>query len=132
MVGLRPHQKVKKKQRIYVGIGTGDFDATGLLHISFLKYFVRKAKPLGMTILGVDEYFTSQKCVRCHEFTESLSMRAKKCSKCNVVFHRDILAADNMCAALSAILEKGERPEYLCKPPDDQSDDDDMGDKTMV
>ncbi|KAI3655424.1 hypothetical protein MP638_002314, partial [Amoeboaphelidium occidentale] len=29
-----------------------------------------------------------------------------------------------MCAALSAILEKGERPEYLCKPPDDKSDDD--------
>ncbi|KAI3655354.1 hypothetical protein MP638_005079, partial [Amoeboaphelidium occidentale] len=124
MVGLKPHQKVKKKQRIYVGIGTGDFDATGSLHTSFLEYFVRKARPLGITILGVDEYFTSQKCVRCHEFTESLSMRAKKCSKCNVVFHRDILAADNMCAALSAILEKGERPEYLCKPPDDKSDDD--------
>jgi transposase len=110
MVGLRPHQKAKKKQRIYVDIGTGDFDATGLLHISFLEYFVRKAKPLGITILGVDEYFTSQKFVRCHEFVESLSMRAKKCSKCNVVFHRDILAADNMFAALPAILEKGERP----------------------
>ncbi|KAI3656304.1 hypothetical protein MP638_005174 [Amoeboaphelidium occidentale] len=52
-------------------------------------------------------------------------MRANKCSECKVVFHRDILAADNMCAALSAILEKGERPEYLCKPPDDKSDDDD-------
>ncbi|KAI3660553.1 hypothetical protein MP638_001010, partial [Amoeboaphelidium occidentale] len=125
MVGLKPHQKVKKKQRIYVGIGTGDFGATGSLHTSFLEYFVRKARPLGITILGVDEYFTSQKCVRCHELTESLSMRAKKCSKCNVVFHRDILAAENMCAALSAILEKGERPEYLCKPPDDKSDDDD-------
>jgi hypothetical protein len=77
MVGLRPHQKVKRKQRIYVGIGTGDFDATGSLHTSFLEYFVKKARPLGITILGVDEYFTSQKCVRCHEFTESLSMRAK-------------------------------------------------------
>jgi hypothetical protein len=29
-----------------------------------------------------------------------------------------------MCAALSAILEKGERPEYLCKPTDNKSDDD--------
>ncbi|KAI3656805.1 hypothetical protein MP638_004182 [Amoeboaphelidium occidentale] len=121
MVGLKPHQKVKKKQRIYVGVGTGDFDPNGSFHTSFLKYFIRKVKPMGLTILGVDEYFTSQKCVRCHDFTESMSMRAKQCVKCKVVFHRDILAADNMCAALSAMLEKDERPEYLCKPPDDET-----------
>ncbi|KAI3659068.1 hypothetical protein MP638_002087 [Amoeboaphelidium occidentale] len=123
MVGLKPNQKVKGNKRIYVGVGTGDFDSTGSFHTSFLKYFVRKAKPMGLTILGVDEYFTSQKCVRCHDFTESLSMRAKQCPKCKVVFHRDILAADNMCAALSAMLEKGERPEYLCKPPDDETEE---------
>jgi hypothetical protein len=28
-----------------------------------------------------------------------------------------------MCAALSAMLEKGERPEYLCKPPDDETEE---------
>ncbi|KAI3657293.1 hypothetical protein MP638_002233 [Amoeboaphelidium occidentale] len=123
MVGLKPNQKVKGNKRIYVGVGTGDFDSTGSFHTSFLKYFVRKAKPMGLTILGVDEYFTSQKCVRCHDFTESLSMRAKHCPKCKVVFHRDILAAGNMCAALSAMLEKGERPEYLCKPPDDETEE---------
>ncbi|KAI3655972.1 hypothetical protein MP638_002310, partial [Amoeboaphelidium occidentale] len=123
MVGLKPNQKVKGNKRIYVGVGTGDFDSNGSFHTSFLKYFVRKAKQMGLTILGVDEYFTSQKCVRCHEFTDSLSMRAKQCPKCKVVFHRDILAAGNMCAALSAMLEKGERPEYLRKPPDDETEE---------
>jgi hypothetical protein len=88
-----------------------------------LKYFIKKAKPLGLPMLGVDEYFTSQKCVRCHDFTQSMSMKAKQCVKCKVVFHRDILAADNMYAALSAMLEKGERPEYLCKPPDDETEE---------
>jgi hypothetical protein len=37
MVGLKLHQKVKKKHRMYDGIETGDFDATGSLHISFFE-----------------------------------------------------------------------------------------------
>jgi hypothetical protein len=32
-----------------------------------------------------------------------------------------------MCTALSAILAKGERPKYLCKPSDDKLDHDDNG-----
>ncbi|TPX41089.1 hypothetical protein SeLEV6574_g06267 [Synchytrium endobioticum] len=50
---------------------------------------------IGYTILGVDEYYTSQKCPCCGG---------------------DVLAAENMVNILLSFLDTGQRPEYLLPP----------------
>ena len=117
MVGVdwsRP--TLNDQNRVLFVVGTGKFGSTNSLHTSFSEYFIKKVTSLGYRVLGVDEYFTSQKCPCCKQQTESIGIRVKYCRGCHKFFHRDVMAGENMVNAAQLIVETGERPEYLCRP----------------
>ncbi|TPX30036.1 hypothetical protein SeLEV6574_g08643, partial [Synchytrium endobioticum] len=65
MVGETMGNKLPDKKKVIVAIGLGEFETKNSRHIGFTRYLIRKLKPLGYTIVGVDEYYTSQKCPCC-------------------------------------------------------------------
>lgn len=69
MVGGNISAKLKENEFVYIGIGEANFYA-GEAQSAFEKYFVRKVRSLGYLVSSINEYFTSQKCPRCHCFTE--------------------------------------------------------------
>ncbi|TPX38711.1 hypothetical protein SeLEV6574_g07680 [Synchytrium endobioticum] len=95
MVGETMGNKLPDKKKVIVAIGLGEFETMNSRHIGFTRYLIRKLKPLGYTIVGVDEYYTSQKCPCCGG---------------------DVLAAENMVNILLSFLDTGQRPEYLLPP----------------
>ncbi|TPX53466.1 hypothetical protein SeMB42_g00759 [Synchytrium endobioticum] len=102
--------------KVIVTIGMCDFSSTQSRHVMFIRYLFRKLRPLGYTIVGVNEYFTSKKCPCGTEFVEMPAMRRLYCRRCNKWYHRDVMAADNMVNIVRGYLEHDERPTYL-KPP---------------
>ncbi|TPX41630.1 hypothetical protein SeMB42_g05496 [Synchytrium endobioticum] len=103
-------------KQVIVAIGMGDFSSAKSRHVMFIRYLIRKLRPLGYTIVGVNEYFASKKCPCCQEFVEMPAMRRLYCRGCNKWYHRDVMAADNMVNIVRGYLEHDERPAYL-KPP---------------
>ena len=63
----------------------------------------------------MNESYTSSKCPRCHNWVKSKSMRVKYCSGCDIHYHRDVMAAENMIHIAISILKTGERPADLPK-----------------
>ncbi|TPX39844.1 hypothetical protein SeLEV6574_g06957 [Synchytrium endobioticum] len=59
-------------KNVIVAIGMGDFSSNKSRHVMFIRYLIRKLRPLGYTIVGVNEYFTSKKCPCCQEFVETI------------------------------------------------------------
>ena len=98
----------------------GDFESSKSRHVMFVRYLIRKLRPLGYTIVGVNEYFTSKKCPFCEEFVEMHAMRRLYCRRCNTWFHKDVLAADNMVNIVRGFLQTDDRPAYL-KPSSSKS-----------
>ena len=64
-------------------------------------------------VVGVNEYYTSKKCPHCEEFVGQVEIRRLYCSKCKTYFHRDVMAAHNICNIVKGHLTKQERPLYL-------------------
>ncbi|TPX34430.1 hypothetical protein SeMB42_g07322 [Synchytrium endobioticum] len=96
MVGESMGHKLSGDKQVIVAIGMGDFSSTKSRHVMFIKYLIRKLRPLGYTIVGVNEYYKSKKCPCCTEFVEMPTMRRLYCRGCNKWHHRDLMAAGNM------------------------------------
>ncbi|TPX45664.1 hypothetical protein SeLEV6574_g03740 [Synchytrium endobioticum] len=116
MVDESMGRKLSGGKKVIVAIGMGDFSSTKSRHVMFIRYLIRKLRPLGYTIVGLNEYYTSKKCPCCEEFVEMPAMRRLYCRRCNKWYHRDVMAADNMVNIVRGYLEHDERPAYL-KPP---------------
>ncbi|TPX47788.1 hypothetical protein SeMB42_g03199 [Synchytrium endobioticum] len=112
MVDESMGHKLSGGKKVIMAIGMGDFSSTKSRHVMFIRYLICKLRPLGYTIVGVNEYYTSKKCPCCEEFVEMPAM----CRGCNKWYHRDVMAADNMVNIVRGYLEHDERPTYL-KPP---------------
>ena len=138
MVGGGMHKKLSleevPKSPIII-LGDGDFSAVNSKHTTFAAFFVRLVRyfflpiihywvfrSLGYRVFQIDEYLTSQMCPCCAKKVETHSMRAKYCRPCKKIFHRDVMAAENMCVAAKAIAETGERPKFLMKKPPDSTE----------
>ena len=106
-------KKVTGQRTPVIGLGTSKFSSVNSLHTSFESFFVRKVKSLGYRVVGINEDYTSQKCPRCQTQTDHTSMRIKYCTHCDVHFHRDVMAAENMVNAVVEMMKSGTRPVYL-------------------
>ena len=86
----------KSKDQFIFGFGNAAFQFGANTHTSFERFAVLRLQSLGLKVVAVNEYFTFQKCLRCHDFVDSVGVRVKHCSSCVVYFHRDVMAAHNM------------------------------------
>ena len=121
--------------RIFFGFGQVDF-ADNTSTATFNAYMIKKLLSLGHKILFLDEYYTSQKCPCCHgqtTFTGSKgNIRVKYCHKCDIYFHRDLMAALNITNVMVAELKGEFRPKYLQSPyqkyggPEERNEEDDV------
>ncbi|TPX49823.1 hypothetical protein SeMB42_g02460 [Synchytrium endobioticum] len=121
MVDESMGHKLSGNKKVIVAIGIGDFSSAKSRHVMFIRYLIRKLRPLGIYHCGVNEYYTSKKCPCCQEFVEMPAMRRLYCRRCNKWYHRDVMAADNMVNLVRGYLEHDERPAYL-KPPSKDKD----------
>jgi transposase len=75
-----------------------------------------KLESLGYTVVGVDEFYTSKKCPFCQDFVGYVNIHRLYCPRCRKIFHRDIMAAENIAVAAKTWLIDFKRPEYLERP----------------
>ncbi|OAQ27379.1 hypothetical protein K457DRAFT_33831 [Linnemannia elongata AG-77] len=104
------------KDPILFGVGLGQFSSNSklsTLHSTFLSYFVQTVRSLGYVVVGINEYYTSKKCPRCTEFIAQVTLRSFYCYSCKQYFHRDTMAAQNMCEIVLHRLKTFERPKHL-------------------
>jgi Zn finger protein HypA/HybF involved in hydrogenase expression len=114
MAGGRSHVKAAIDAPWFI-IGDAQFNTDNSLHSVFQDKLVKKLLGLGYVIKTVNESYTSCKCPRCHHQVEFKSMRIKYCRNCNIHYHRDVMAAENMVHIAISILRTGKRPDYLPK-----------------
>ncbi|KAF9284831.1 hypothetical protein BGZ88_009765 [Linnemannia elongata] len=104
------------KDPILIGVGLGQFSSNtklSSLHSTFLSYFVKTVRSLGYVVVGINEYYTSKKCPRCTAFIAQVTLRRFYCYECKRYYHRDVLAAQNMCEVVLHRLKNFERPKHL-------------------
>ncbi|OAQ26545.1 hypothetical protein K457DRAFT_697714 [Linnemannia elongata AG-77] len=104
------------KDPILFGVGLGQFSSNSklsTLHPTFLSYFIQTVRSLGYVVVGINEYYTSKKCPRCTEFIAQVTLRSFYCYSCKQYFHRDTMAAQNMCEIVLHRLKTFERPKHL-------------------
>ncbi|KAF9130560.1 hypothetical protein BG015_003986 [Linnemannia schmuckeri] len=90
----------KDKDPILIGVGLGQFSSNSKLsslHSTFLSYFIRMVRSLGYVVVGINEYYTLKKCSRCTGFIAQVTLRRFYCYGCKRYYHRDVMAAQNMC-----------------------------------
>ncbi|KAG0294208.1 hypothetical protein BGZ98_001851, partial [Dissophora globulifera] len=105
-----------EKNMAVIGVGLGQFSSCSRLsslHTSFQRFFVPLARSLGYIVIGVNEFYPSKKCPRCHVFVAQRTIRRLFCEECGTPFHRDELAAHNMVNAVQGHLLHQKRPLYL-------------------
>ncbi|KAF8941759.1 hypothetical protein BGZ47_007227 [Haplosporangium gracile] len=90
-------------ERVVVCIGLVNFNSRTSLpfkHTKLMRHFVKRARPLGVAIVGRNEYFTSTKCPQqdCGEFLQSLHNRSKYYGRCRVHFARDAVSTENIAS----------------------------------
>ncbi|KAG0334605.1 hypothetical protein BG000_008192 [Podila horticola] len=125
------HDVPKEKVLFVLGLGKfGTKSKMASLHGTFDSLFLKTIRSLGYAVVGINEYYSSQKCPRnkpqdpqnpCnHGFIGRVTLRRSYCPKCHVYFHRDLLASQNMIVAAKAHLTVDamqgglkERPLYL-------------------
>ncbi|KAI1320520.1 hypothetical protein EDD11_000482, partial [Mortierella claussenii] len=71
------------------------------------------ARSLGYLVVGINEYYTSQKCPDCHNFIARVTIRQLYCTRCCHYHHRDVMAAENMVKIVRQCLETQTRPLHL-------------------
>ena len=116
MLGGDSTHKGEVNHNRFIFLGNAGFGTGKGLHTVMEKGLVKKARSLGYRVLVVDEYYSSQKCCRCGGQCEAIGMRVKHCSSCDIYFHRDLLAAENMCRIGESGLRGLDRPKDLKKP----------------
>jgi transposase len=113
MVGGTIGKKLNGSEKVYIGIGDANFDA-GEAQSEFERYFVKKARSLGYIVGSINEYFTSQKCPNCKNFTEYVNgIRVKYCRTCHKYFHRDVMAGQNIAQEMRNEARGMGRLDYL-------------------
>ncbi|KAG0064302.1 hypothetical protein BGZ92_005802 [Podila epicladia] len=117
MVGGSIGAEKKDDDKVIIGIGLGNFKSMSRLlslHGTFMTYFVKKAHSLGYLVLGVNEYYTSKKCLKCEKFVgQPRNIRHSYCRNCKKYIHYDSMAGRNMVNVLHSYVERQERPDYL-------------------
>ncbi|KAG0292157.1 hypothetical protein BGZ96_004453 [Linnemannia gamsii] len=101
---------------VLIGVGLGKFQRIGRLsslHSTFLSFFIELARSLNYIVVGINEYYSSKKCPDCQEFVAQVTLRQVYCTHCKRYYHRDVMAAENMCNIVQGYLVKQERPRYL-------------------
>ncbi|KAG0349541.1 hypothetical protein BGZ54_004335, partial [Gamsiella multidivaricata] len=101
---------------VVIAVGLSKFQTkAGLasLDSTFSKYFIQMARSLGYISIGVNEFYTSQKCPRCENFIGRITVRRLHCRHCRRRYHRDAMAAANMCHIVRSYLNGNGRPRYL-------------------
>jgi hypothetical protein len=102
-----------------IGIGLGKFRFhQDSVHAKFAKYLTQKARAIGIVVVGINEYYTSQKCPSCGAFLFDVigKDRVKYCETCNKCLNRDNAAAENICS-LTILKANGKpRPAHLMEP----------------
>ncbi|KAF8941202.1 subunit of tubulin prefoldin [Haplosporangium gracile] len=112
--GLRIRSVSSKPVIINVGLSKfGTKSGLTSLHSTFLSYFISLARSLGYIVLGLNEYYTSKKCLACGLFVAQVDLRRFFCSHCQVYHHRDIMAAENMANIIQGYLFDQQRPDHL-------------------
>ncbi|KAF9165033.1 Elongation of fatty acids protein 2 [Actinomortierella ambigua] len=127
-VGGNIGTKRAEDNHVIIAVGLSKFQTkTGLSSLdgTFGRYFLRgqpancgthlvfKARSLGYIVVGVNEYYTSQKCPRCQDFIGRITYRRLHCRRCKRRYHRDAMAAANMCNIVRSHLDGQGRPKYL-------------------
>jgi hypothetical protein len=64
-------------------------------------------------VVGINEFYTSKKCPDCEQFMAQVTLLQFFCPHCERYYHRDVMAAENMCRIVQGYLMKQERPLYL-------------------
>ena len=102
-----------------IGIGLGQFRFhQDSVHAKFAKYLTQKARAIGIVVVGVNEYYTSQKCPRCLSRLYEVDRRVKYCEECRMFFNRDNAAAQNISTLVIMRANKQPRPPQLMEPSD--------------
>lgn len=96
------------------------------MELGFRNHFVSKCRSLGYLVVGVVELWTSQCCPRCQRVGETVrdtKDRVKMCRRCDIVWNRDIFAAQAHAVILKTILHRGYIPPVYSAPGDDELND---------
>lgn len=119
MVDLTPNINLRQSptgREVVFAIGMGKFKSVyGLpsLHSRCAEHLIRKARAMGIKVVGVDEWCTSQVCPCCLskvKLVPDRHLRVMKCSSCKKYYHRDVMAAENHAIIAKYILEGREMP----------------------
>ncbi|KAI7818129.1 hypothetical protein BC939DRAFT_299299 [Gamsiella multidivaricata] len=115
-------EKAVPTNKVLWGVGLGKFGtSSGLtsLHGTFSAKLISALRTRSHAVVGINEYYASQKCPfnspvgpsrKCdHGFVERVNMRSMYCLACQMPFHRDSMAAQNMVQAAHYRLFKGIR-----------------------
>ncbi|KAF8931278.1 hypothetical protein BGZ58_007727 [Dissophora ornata] len=118
MIGGSIGARRKEDDKVIIGVGLGKFSSTTRLtslHTSFQSFFVQKARSLGYLVVGINEFYTSQKCPTCEQFVARVGedIRCYYCPNCKKYTHRDVMAGHNICNVILGHLEHQQRPLYL-------------------
>ncbi|KAF9217482.1 hypothetical protein BGZ59_003810 [Podila verticillata] len=104
-------------------LGLGSFNSQSGLpskHSVLERRLVIKARTLGYTIVGVNEFWTSAKCPRpqCNSFLRNVGRaRSKYCGSCRMHFDRDAVGSENIAWIGDSQIRHQCRPPKF-KPPD--------------
>lgn len=99
-----------------VAIGAGTFRRNpSSLHDKFAKHLQHKLDGLGIPYVMIDEYRTSQCCPRCFGQVEHPNMRVTHCRKCQIRYHRDKMASENMAILCREQLLDHPRPQCFTR-----------------
>ncbi|KAG0082841.1 hypothetical protein BGZ92_011317 [Podila epicladia] len=117
MVGGSIDERIREDQKVVIAIGLAKFvskNGPPSLDGSFQDFFMRKACSLGYTVVGINEYYTRQRCLDCEGFVcKTNEWRRLYCQPCKKIWQRDVMASKNMCHAVKSHLVHQRRPFYL-------------------
>ncbi|KAF8927327.1 hypothetical protein BGZ58_010477 [Dissophora ornata] len=74
---------------------------------------VPTVRSLGYIVVGINEFYTSKKCLCRHKFVAQVEIRRFYCPVCKAYMHRDVMAAENMSNIVRGHLVYQQRPLYL-------------------
>ncbi|KAF9350616.1 hypothetical protein BGX34_001078 [Mortierella sp. NVP85] len=117
--GIDTNAPIGPNEHVVIAFGNGYFNThTGrpTLHTALTRFFIKKARALGITLCQVDEYLTSSVCPRCSTRNIEREGRTFHCNVCNVTMHRDSVGAHNIARIGRDYIQGATRPIALMRP----------------
>ena len=102
-----------------LGIGVSSFRFhQNSFHAVFQRYLTQKVRAVGIQVIGINEYYTSQKCPHCGSFLFDVigKDRVKYCPDCNKCYNRDNVGAENILTLTMFKANGKVRPRHLSEP----------------